>query len=254
MIRRRFLALAALALVVTPFEGISAQTVNVNRGNRDLLLFVKLAPNSGPSRSFYQFTEFAAEQLGLMILGTQYRRVHVVRGTATTRDRLVTQLNTIAANRFVRAVDCIFVTHGLNNRLSFQGGSSTIGAVSQAIRNGVSVARRAKFRMLFSTACFGASHRSGWRQAGFKCVSGSRGVYADSAGSYVPFLLRWALGGTFRQAVDAANGADPARIQDSIAASILFFSGSSLWNQVDSFRVRSGFTDLRIGTQLIGLR
>ena len=60
------------------------------------------------------------------------------------------------------------------------------------IRAGLTLADRAKLRMVFSTACFGASHRMAWREAGFKTVSGSREIYADSASSYLPFLSSWA--------------------------------------------------------------
>ena len=59
--------------------------------------------------------------------------------------------------------------------------------------------------MVFSTACFGESHRTAWREAGFKTVSGSKKIYADSAASYVPFLSAWAVGGTFGASVLAAN-------------------------------------------------
>ena len=132
MLRRTFLSLLTLTALTASVHDVAAQTVRLNRGQRDLLLFVKLAPSSGPSKAFYQFTEFAAETMAVSMLAGRYRRVHVVKGTAATRDRLVSTLNNIAANGSVRAVDCIFVTHGLSSRISFANGTSTIGAVRDA--------------------------------------------------------------------------------------------------------------------------
>ena len=103
--------------------------------------------------------------------------------------------------------------------------------------------------MVFSTACFGESHRTAWREAGFKTVSGSKKIYADSAASYVPFLSAWAVGGTFGASVLAANVAGAPSGWDQAASAWYLSRGKPVEaSQIDSFRLTSGATGLTIGT------
>jgi hypothetical protein len=153
----------------------------------------------------------------------------------------------------VRAVDLVFVTHGLSGEVSFSDQRVSMTSVRNDILAGRTTAQRAKLRMVFSTACYGESHRVRWIGAGFKAVSGSRAIYADSATSYLPFLISWANGSTFNQAVTNANNADLLRLQDAAAKPILYFAGFANWNDVDSYRLVMGSTaalNLRINTML----
>lgn len=105
----------------------------------------------------------------------------------------------------------------------------------------VAPARRRKFRAVFSTACFGATHLDGWLDAGFKVASGSPGIYADSALSFPAFLAPWANGTTFEVAVAAANAADPLRGQEALAKEFFRSKGRpDEANEVNSVRVIKG--------------
>lgn len=235
---------AALALITsTLVASVAAQDFYVAPSERELLVFITLAPStSGPIQDFYEFVEFSADTLATSTLASRYGAVHVLKGSNATRQNFINRLNTLTAPASLKALDVIFVTHGLSGSVAFNDVSVTSAQLQAQVIAGVSASRRAKFRMLFSTACFGESHRSAWRNMGFKVASGSREVYADSALSYQPFLSGWRNYGTFYSAVKSANDADPLRIQDGIASGLLWAAGSSAWDDVDSVRLRSGYT------------
>jgi hypothetical protein len=155
-------------------------------------------------------------------------------------------LDMITALPSVKACDLIFVTHGLSGEVVFSDAKVSMSTVRWDIRNALNTSQRNKLRMVFSTACYGSSHRYYWLNAGFACASGSSRIYADSATSYFPFLASWAAGSTFQGAVNAANASDPARIQDNAAKSLLWSWGYSQWYDVNSYRYTSGATSLRI--------
>ena len=230
--------------------GASAQAATpVSKAQREVVVFSPgLAQGSALEQGFYNFVEFSAITLATATLGTRYNAVHIVRGAAATRNGLANRLNEIASRATIRAVDLVFITHGLDNEVMLADGDWTIGEVRDRIRAVLTVADRAKLRMVFSTACFGASHRLGWREAGFKTASGSREVYADSAASYLPFLSAWAVGGTFGASVTAANAAGLPSGWDQAAALWFAARGSQFATQVDSFRLASGSTGLTIST------
>jgi hypothetical protein len=228
-----------------------APVVNIPKEQRDAVLFVaNLASPSmeGYEKSFYEFVTFSAESIGKTFLQPNYRAVHIVKGTDATLAALTAKLNTAASTQAVKAVDLIFVTHGLNEKVAFVDAKRSMDEVKQAIVAGLSASDRAKLRAVFSTACFGASHRDGWIGAGFNVASGSKGVYADSGTSFPAFLTAWSSGLTFAAAVKAANDSDPLRVQDKAAVSVMrsFGTPDKFLNDVDSVRVVTGNGDLKL--------
>lgn len=245
------LILSALVVVSSLVAGVdSASAASIAKSQRDLLVFVaNLSPDEpGPAQAFYNFVEFAAESAATGILGGQYRATHILNGNAASRAGFSNKLDSITNISAVKAVDVIFVTHGLSGSVAFSDQSTSMTNVKNDILAKLTTAQRAKLRMLFSTACYGESHRSKWIASGFKTVSGSKRIYADSALSFVPFLTAWAANQTFQTGVNLANLADPARIQDNAAKGVLWAAGYSKWWDVDSVRLTSGSTGLKIST------
>lgn len=225
--------------------------VSVTRAQRDVVLFLaNLAPRQEPQKSFYEFVSFSAESLGVGFTEPQYRAVHLVKGQNATFAALANRLNTVASNTAVRAVDLIFVTHGLDEGVLFSDVEKTMAEVRQDIVQKLTAADRAKLRAVFSTACFGSTHLREWINAGFKMASGSRLIYADSGTSYPAFLIAWTAGQSFGAAVKAANDSDPLRLQDKAAVSVLRSFGFSeqAASRVDSVRVTLGNAALSINT------
>lgn len=245
---RTLLLLATLILAGLAPAAADAATP-VSKAQRELVIVSPdLSQGDLIERGLYDVIEWSGVGLATGTLGLRYNVVHILKDGAATRTGFVNKLDEVTAKTGSRAVDVIFITHGLNANVLFSNGEFTMASVRDRILANLTTAQRAKLRMLFSTACFGASHRFAWREAGFKTASGSREVYADSAASYQPFLTSWVAGRTFGQSVTAANAAGEASPWDALASGWLLAKGSQFWDDVDSFRLAAGTTSLTIGT------
>jgi hypothetical protein len=210
---------------------------------------ILLAQNlAGPERALYEFIETSAAAVTTTIVGGSYRKVTFLKGSDATLAGMVSALDAAAASNTVEAVDLIFTTHGTTDRMVFAEDTYPDSKVEAALR-ALPAQRRKKFRMVFSTACFGESHLDSWIGGGFNEASGSEGIYADSALSYAPFLAAWAAEKSFAEAVAAANAADVGNVADNLArAFYLARNKPVLAAQVDSDRNRAGGGRTRIYT------
>jgi hypothetical protein len=234
----------------------ASKATSVAQSQRQAVLFVADLSSgaTGLEKGFYQFVTFAAVALGQTFLPSHYNEVTVVQGPAATLGGLVSALAGATSHSNILAVDLVFVTHGLSNQVEFADGLKSMTTVQNAITSGLSSAQRAKLRVVFSTACFGATHRAAWIAAGFKAASGSLGIYADSATSYPTFLHSWWQGETFGQAVNDANQVDALfHVNDNLAKTYFNTQGNATFaNQVNSTRVTSGNTGLTLASSPTG--
>ena len=241
------LLLSVVALIA--FTGL-AGAANVAKSERNAVIFVaNLAQGSNIEQAFYNTVQFAAVTIAQGALIPNYNHVTTIQGGSATLAQLHAALKSEANRSGSRAVDLIFVTHGLSDEVLFSDAQRSMASVRQAIQNNLTANQRAKLRMVFSTACFGKSHRIEWTNAGFKTASGSEGVYADSAISYPVFLGSWIAGTAFTNAVTNANNADPLRVSDNAAK--LWFNSQGKPNiaaLVNSVRSVRGTGSLKIGT------
>ena len=219
----------------------------VAKAERELVQIILLSPDYvDAERALYEFIESSTETLTRSILGPVYRRMTFLKGSAATLPGLVDALGTASGRPGIEAVDLLFTTHGTGNKVLLAEGQLADTAVRDAVRT-LSPAKRAKLRIVFSTACFGATHLDSWIGAGFTEASGAEGIYADSAVSYAPFLVAWAAERTFAQAVAAANAADVLDAADNVAkAFYLAQNKPDSAAKIDSDRVRAGTGTSRI--------
>ena len=244
------LATLVLSMLLVCAAAVKAEAASVSKTQREAIIFItNLSQGSSLEQQFYDVVEFAAAALGQGSLTPNYQKVTTIQGSGATLTALRNALKTAANKSGIKAVDLIFVTHGLSGEVLFADGRKTMDQVKADLVNNLTAAQRSKLRMIFSTACFGSSHRTKWRDAGFKTASGSQGIYADSALSYPAFLGSWIVGANFSTAVGVANAADALRISDN-AAKAWFNSKNrqDLANQVNSNRLVSGSSSLTIGT------
>jgi hypothetical protein len=223
----------------------------VTVAERELVQIIHLAQDAAVDvRPLYQFIEASAETLTTPLLTTSYARITFLKDARASLAGFVHALKLSTDRPGVEAVDVLFTTHGHTDRLVFEDGGYREGEVLDALVQGIPADGRAKLRILFSTACFGASHRDMWRDAGFTEVAGSVGIYADAAVSYPAFLTTWALGQTFAQAVDAANAADVGDLADEAARAYYRARGKPDYaTEVNCTRRRSGPGTTRVHTK-----
>jgi hypothetical protein len=245
----RVVRLLVATLALFAFAGL-ADAASVSKSQRGAVIFVaNLAHGSTLEQGFFNSVQFAAVTIAQASLGPLYGHVTTVQGNSATLAQLHAALKAEANRSGVKAVDLIFVTHGLSEKVLFSDGKTPMTTVSAEIVGHLNATQRGKLRIVFSTACFGATHRSAWLSAGFKAASGSTGIYADSATSYPAFLGAWIIGTKFLDSVNVANNADPLRLSDNAAR--LWFNSQGKpdkANLVNSTRSVSATGTLKIDT------
>lgn len=239
-VRACSLALATAFSIGIAFvqSGFSASSP-IKKPQRDLVIFNYLNTSDD---LLYAFLEESGVSLAQVVLGPQYRQVHVVKGKSVTFAAFRDKLKSVTAHAAVQAVDVVFSLHGGEDSVLFADGARSDAQVGQAIQNALPESQRKKLKMIFNTSCYGATHRDGFRAAGFDVVSGSKKISADGASSYGPFLTAWATGASFSSAVGAANKASSAKVVDN-AVTTKYGAGN-----VDSTRVISGKVSLTIAS------
>ncbi len=237
----------ASAPIILP---IAPPSATVTKAKRDLIHMISLAPQvSSDLRLFYETIEMASEVTTKAILGSFYRKIHIVKGSDATLAGLVAKLRSVSSRAGTQAVDLIMSPHGSNKSISFHDAASPIKDVRDEILT-IPADCRKKFRTMFSTACYGASHLDGWIQSGFEAASGSNLIYADSLVSFPAFLSAWAAGRSFGDAVAAANASDIGDFQDERARAFFRLRGNdSFADKVDSHRQAKGDCDIKIVTR-----
>lgn len=229
--------------IILPFR----PPMPVTKAERELVQVISLSNDyTGGERALYEFIENASEGMVSLILGDDYNRVHVLKGTDAMLEKLHDKLQEITSRTSIEAVDIILNIHGITNSLPFSNRIEREADVLNKL-NEISRENRKKFRAFFSTACYGASHLDLWINAGFEVASGSEGIYADSAISFAPFLNSWAGGKPFRNSVDDANSADVHNANDNVVRTFYTATGRrATASSIDSDRIVRGNGNLRI--------
>ena len=181
----------------------------IAKAARELVQIIYLSSGyTGAKRALYDFVENSSQGLATTLLGPVYNRIRVLRGNDATLAKFKDELAAAASGVGIGAVDVLLNTHGDNQEIPFFDGTYSVAAVETSLLSIPSTAR-AKFRAVFSTACFGETHLNMWRKVGFDEASGAKGIYADSASSFAPMLGKWATEGSFGEAIQLANTVGP---------------------------------------------
>lgn len=232
--------------------GLNFQTsdqFSVTRAEREVLVFQNdlLQGPSNAQPHFNAFARFDAVTPAHAHLGPVYNRVHVVRGAAATRARLVSKLREIASQPGTKVVDLFFIQHELGRSyVAFADQRAHIMSVRDDITAGLTYAQLSKLRMVYSTGSFAATDSMHWRSAGFKLTCGALQICADTATSYDHFLRAWSAGWPISVVIGNSNNADPLRLRDNAAKVLLrncnYWTVANLlfaWTEVDSRLVYS---------------
>ncbi|HMU69077.1 MAG TPA: hypothetical protein PK511_02510 [Chitinophagales bacterium] len=167
--------------------------------NRALLVLADLSQVlTGTLKNFrplYQFSESNGVNLVNANLRGYYHEIKVLGPGDVTLDRIVSNLSRMTGNSNIWEVDLIVFLHGGRDSLTLSNDTVHMTTIVNAIRDANLPA--SKLRMVYSTACYGASQADNWVSAGFNCASGSKACNANGAVELLPFLLKWREGKTF---------------------------------------------------------
>jgi hypothetical protein len=155
---------------------------------------------------------------------------------------------TVRDSRFDR-IDTHIHVHGSPGRNYFKDGivaSSTIASDLNQMNASTKGMALTKLRALYSTACYGETMNSAYNSV-FSVSSGARKINTNSSIEYPSFLLKWAVGSSYRDAISLGlvqQGLSVA--SDSVAALLLGRARS----EVDSYKLIQGNQEIRIHNPL----
>lgn len=188
----------------------------VDRGHRVALVALRLS-DGGIDRLkwLYRGLEAKGGSEAVRILSPAYREVVIVKGRAVTSTALVERLAALAADDEVAAVDLILVVHGLRGRLHF--GDDDVRPAAEIAARLREVGAGPKLRLLYSSACFGATHADAMLGAGFTTVIGAEQKNTTGYSEFRRLLTEWVGGSTAGQALARSDRPAPRWFWDMTA-------------------------------------
>lgn len=178
--------------------------MTVDRDRRAALIALRLSDGGIEKLKWlYRGLEAGGAREAKQILAPGYREVVLLTGPALTGDGLVDALRRLTASEDIDAVDVILVAHGLTGRLQFS--RDHVCAVADLARQ-IRVAGAApKLRLLYSSACFGATHAEQFLGAGFSTVIGALEKNTTGLSEFRRLLRAWVGGASAGAALDIAD-------------------------------------------------
>ncbi|HEX9000679.1 MAG TPA: hypothetical protein VGB07_12310, partial [Blastocatellia bacterium] len=138
--------------------------MSVNRNQRVLLVVNQLTQGvPQDQRRLYNFIESSGRGTVNSILEDDYSDLVKLYDQSATKDGLLSALQRIGSQTSVQAIDLILMLHGSPERLYFHNGVYQAATLAAEI---AALSLRAKLRLVYSTACYGASHTDDFLRAG----------------------------------------------------------------------------------------
>ena len=207
---------------------------------RTLLIVANLTTHGREDlRWVYRWLDASSIHVARAILRLFYGRIHVLSGEQATASDFVDKLAELAADAQTEVVDVLLHLHGQERQLWFVEGPIPISTLRERIAE---KRLQGKLRLLYSTACYGASHAPHFVASGFQVASGAIGVNANGPYDYPAQLLAWALGATYERAMKIGNNRPIAWLHDRLATRFEF-------KEVNSIKALAGDKRARISTR-----
>lgn len=181
---------------------VQASVVGKIRERQVLIIVSELERYAERNKELYKVVQQIGIPMAQGHLSQWYGDIIVIEKNQATPERLRAAIEEATGRSKVKAVDVFVFLHGLPNRLAFYEGDVQTADLSAQLQ---SVNSHGKLRLLYSTACYGASHIQDWLNAGFKVAIGARGVNSNAATEYPAFLNVTASGAPFSVAIAAGN-------------------------------------------------
>jgi hypothetical protein len=210
--------------------------MTIARADRVMLLASNVSGTSNEFQWLYRWLDDNAVVLGRQITEPHYQKVSVLKGDQLTREAFVTRIRILGKTVGVKAVDVFLNLHGLRDGVKFADGTAPIEDLCDELED-LDLGHR--WRLLYSTCCWGALHAPHFVRAGFKTVSGSLGINANGPYDFPTQLTKWVGGSTYASALRAGNNQTMREIHDGLAELFGF-------DNVNSTKIIAGVKSLRI--------
>ena len=146
----------------------------VGKDERALLVLANLTTWSDTRFLWlYEWLDRNAVNVAKVLMSLHYGRIETLTGRDATRDNFVNRIVNLARDPRTRALDVFLHLHGLQGELFFEEGAVATSELADQIR---AEHLHDRLRLLYSTACYGASHAHDFVRAGFRIASGSVAV------------------------------------------------------------------------------
>jgi len=193
--------------------------VEITKDKRALLVVANLVlgdsdADGGDYPRLYEWLDRYAVLVANMLMRPAYRIVESLTKDQVTLGAFLDRVNTLAKNPQTQALDVFLIMHGSPGRLYFDDGSITTPDLSERI-GAADLSNR--LRLLYSTACYGASHAEDFVKAGFRTASGAIAVCANGPYEFPTQLLKWGTLQTYKSTVIAGNNPVFRIIHDNAA-------------------------------------
>ena len=244
----------AAALFGSVFASLAAQA-SVSKSERALVVLSELDQNSYPElRPLYTAMERLTADVPRSALAQQYNTLKVLQNQSATLSRLKTTLYSLAANSGIKAIDLIVNTHGTEDVLYFYDGGTSMRHIREEIlspdapyNEATMLQLKQKLRMLYSTACFGATHNAEWIRMGFDVTDGSLGVNANAEVEYPSVVHAWSTGQPYSNGFRLSN-TDAALLATDGPLRLAGQLGNNFLREVNSKKVFRGNTAITINS------
>ena len=217
--------------------------VDVTKDERALLVVANLVvgengSNGGRYQALYKWLDRYAVLVANLLMRPVYRLVESLTDDQVTLDAFLDRVVWLAEDPETTALDVFLVMHGSPGRLYFDDVSITTAELGQRLKAADLASR---LRLLYSTACYGASHAGDFVKVGFRTSSGALAVCANGPYDFPTQLLKWGTRQTYKSTMIAGNNPVFRVIHDNAAKAMGF-------TDVNSEKVVEGKKYTRITT------
>jgi hypothetical protein len=196
----------------------------VTRDERALLVVANLVledhgSDGGNYQWLYEWLDRNAVLVANLLMRPVYRVVESLTGDQVTLGAFLDRVASLARDPETKALDVFLVMHGSPGMLHFDDTDITTADLREHLKAADLAGR---LRLLYSTACYGASHAGDFVKAGFRTASGAVAVCANGPYDFPTQLLKWGTVHTYKSTVTAGNNPVFRVIHDHAAKAMGF--------------------------------
>ncbi|MBR9861007.1 hypothetical protein GYB22_09750 [bacterium] len=189
----------------------------MKRSNRALVRVSFLSPVG--KINFYSLVEILGLWTSSLLLFWRYKRIVTLKFKGADYDSFISTFNQLSENEELKSIDCLIMIHGVENKLIFyhpeKKKNKDFIPMDQIKKDLFKNTDSSKLNLLYSTACYGASHNEKFIESGFNYSIGSIAVNTNAATEFPLFLILWSFGVSAKRAIQISNPG--YRIFDRIA-------------------------------------